>query len=71
MKEELRNGNILNKLFSCILNLNLQLDRKVNSPPTAYFRFSNVVLRKEKSKKETWQGSQNLDLNPTCVIGDS
>ena len=35
----------------------------MNSLPIANFRFSNVVLRKEKSKK----CSPNLDLNPTCV----
>ena len=47
-------------------NLNLQLDTNMNSPPIAHFRYSNVVLRKEKSKKEEWQCNQNLDLNPTC-----
>ena len=46
--------------------LNLQLDRNTNSPPIAHCRFSNVVLGKGKSKKEKWQCSQNLDLNPTC-----
>ena len=32
--------------------LNLQMDRNMNSPPIAHFRFPNCVLRKEKSKKE-------------------
>ena len=49
------------------LNLNLQLDRNISSPPIAPFRFSNIVLRNQKSKK--WQCSQNLQLNPTCVQG--
>ena len=31
--------------------LNLQLDRNINSPPSAHFRFPNIVLRKDKSKK--------------------
>ena len=48
-------------------NLNLQLDRNMNSPPIVHFRFPNFVLRKEKSKKEKWQCSQNLGLNPTYV----
>ena len=45
--------------------LNLQLDRNSNSPTIAHFRFPKVVLRKEESKKENWQCSQNLELNPT------
>ena len=44
---------------------NLHLNRNINSPPIAHFRFSNAVFRKEKSKKEKWQGSQNSDLKPT------
>ena len=47
--------------------LNLHLDRNTNFPPSAHFRFPNVVLRKEKLKKEKWQCSQNLKLNPTYV----
>ena len=31
------------------------------------FKFPNIVMREEKSKKEKWQRSQNLELNPTCV----
>ena len=53
------------------LNINLQLDRKVNSPPTAHFRFSNVVLRNQKWKKENWQCSQNLELNLICLHAHS
>ena len=60
--------NIWIKLFliSCNSNLNLQLDRNMNSSSLACFRFSNVVLRKKKWRKEKWQCSQNLDLNATC-----
>ena len=46
-------------------------DRNMNSPLIAHFRFSNVVLRKEKSKKEKWQCSQNLDLNPIFANFDA
>ena len=42
----------------------------MNSSLISLFRFSNVVPRKEKSKKEKWQCSQNLDLNPTCALFD-
>ena len=44
-------------------NLNLQLDRILHLD----FRFPDVVLKKEISKKEKWQCSQNLELNLTCV----
>ena len=47
--------------------LNLQLDRNMNSPPIAHFRFPNIVLRTEKSQKEKWKCSQNLELNPTWL----
>ena len=51
-----------------VLILNLHLKRNTNSPPIVHFRFVNVVFGNEKSKKEKWQSSQNLDLNPTCVL---
>ena len=40
----------------------------MNSPPIAHFRFPNVVLRKEKSKKEKWQCSQNLEFRPVITF---
>ena len=62
---------LLSLLFEILLEfnryLNLQMNRNINSLPIAHFRFVNVVLRKEKSKKErnVVRCSQNLDLNPT------
>ena len=49
--------------------LNLQLDRNMNSPLIAHFRFPNIVMRKKKSKKEKMQCSQNIELNPTHAMG--
>ena len=60
---------LLSLIFEILLKfnwyLNLQLDKNMNSPPIAHCRFPNVLLRKEKSKKERWQCSQNLELNLT------
>ena len=39
----------------------------MKSPPNDDFRFYNFVLLNQKLKKQKWQCSQNLDLNPTCV----
>ena len=46
-------------------NLNCHLDTNLNCSPIVHFRFLNVVLRNQKSKKEKGQCSQNFDLNPT------
>ena len=32
--------------------INLQLERNINYPPIAYFRFSNIVLRNQKKKRK-------------------
>ena len=68
-RKNFKKCNIWVNLFHALYNpnLNLQLDRNLNSPPIAHFRFPNCVLRKEKSKKEKWQCSQNLKLNPYCA----
>ena len=49
------------------LNLNIQLDRYINRPSTAHFRFVNIVFGNQKKNiKENRQCGQKLDLNPTC-----
>ena len=42
------------KLFPVLYNLDLylQLDRNMNSPPIAHFRFSNIVLKKKVLLRE-------------------
>ena len=34
-------------------------------------KFSNFIIRNQKEKKEKWQCSQNLNLNPTYVVWTS
>ena len=48
--------------------LNIHLNGKIKSSQNAHFRFSILVLLNQKLKKEKWQCSQNLDLNPTFVL---
>ena len=45
----------------------LDLGEKMNSSLNDDFRYQNFVLLNQKLKKQKWQCSQNLDLNPTCV----
>ena len=45
--------------------LNIHPDRKNNSPPIVHLRLSKDVKGDSKYKKEKWQCSQNVDLNPT------
>ena len=44
----------------------------MNSPPNDDFRLSlrNFVLLHQKLKKQKWQCSQSLDLNPTYVTAE-
>ena len=43
----------------------LKLNRNINSPSIAHFRFSNAFSKKPEIQEIKWQCSQNLDLNLT------
>ena len=43
---------LINSFVMYDLNPNLQLDRNMNSPPIAHFRFANVVLIKKIKERK-------------------
>ena len=44
------------------------LSENMNSPPNDDLRFWNFVLLNHKLKKQKWQCSHNIDMNPTYLI---
>ena len=65
--------NYLLQYFECLcyqwrnISTYLYLSEDMNSPPNSDFRFWNFAILNQKIKKQKWQCSQDLDLNPTCV----